>query len=404
MRISTPMMYDEGIKNIQDRQEQMNRLQTQLSSEKRILTPSDDPVGSASSLSLQQTQSANTQYGKNSQTASDALSLMESSIQSAVETLQNIKSVAVQGGNATLNGQDREAIAQQIDQAFQQMMGVANTANADGDYIFSGYSTNVKPFVETASGQVTYFGDQGQRSAQVSPSLQLPISKSGFNVFQQVPAGNGVFVTSTTPTNTGSGAIDAGNVTDASLLTGNDYAITFNVTSTETTYSVVNTTTNATVLSSQLYQPNTAIQFDGVAVTIQGSPANGDQFAVQPASNQSVFTTLDQLRQALRSPQDNPQMTAVFHNNFNSALAGLDQALNHVVDVQASIGAFMSQADANKSRADDLNVQYSNQLSQLQDLDPYQAISDFNKQQVFLQTAQKTFMQIQGLSLFNFIN
>src|SRR5205085_821957 len=135
MRISTPMMYDEGIKNIQDRQEQLNHLQTQLSAGKTILTASDDPVANAQVMNLQQTQSVNAHYSKNSDSALSALSLMESAVGNVAETLQNAKTAAVQGGSATLNAQDRETIAQQIDQVFQQVMSTANTANSEGGYV-----------------------------------------------------------------------------------------------------------------------------------------------------------------------------------------------------------------------------------------------------------------------------
>jgi flagellar hook-associated protein 3 FlgL len=410
MRISTPMMYDQGVKNIQERQNQLVHLQDQLSSGKAILNPSDDPVANARILDLQQTAATTTQYSKNSDSASSALSFMETAIGNAVETLQNVKTAAVQGGNATLNAADRETMAQQIDQAFQQLMSTANTTNSEGEYIFSGYSANTKPFSETATGQVSYAGDQGVRSLQISSSLQLPVSQNGFNVFQQIPAGNGVFLTSTSSTNKGSGTIDTGSVTNPGSLTGDQYAISFAVTtpssggSPVTTYSVVDTTKNAVVLSNQTYQPDTAIQFDGLSVTVKGAPANTDQFTIQPTTNQSVFTTLDQLRQALRAPQTNDTEKAAFQSKFSTALAGVDQALSHVVNAQAAVGAYIKQADASKTMADDLSVQYQNQLSQLNDLDYAKAISDYSQQQVFLQAAQKTFVQMQGLSLFNFIS
>ncbi len=408
MRISTPMIFDEGIRNIQDHQSQMSRLQTQLASGQQLLSPSDDPAASAKILGLQQSQSTNQQYSKNSDTATNALNLMESSVQNVIDTLQSLKTSAIQGGNATLTSQDRETIAQQIDQAFQQIIGTANTTDANGEYIFSGYSGNVKPFVESSTGRVNYMGDQGQRNSQVSALTQIPVSQSGFSVFEKIPAGNGVFVTSTGLANTGGGAVDAGSVTNPSLLTGHDYSVNFNVITTDgqtsTTFTVTDNTLNETVLSNQSYVPGVAIQFDGLQFAIQGNPAEGDTFTVQPATNQSIFTTLDQLRQALRAPQTTASDKASFQTNFGQALSALDQSLDHIVNTQASIGNYAQQAEVNKNQADDLDVQYKKQLAQLQDLDYTKAISDFSQQQMYLEAAQKTFVQIQGLSLFDFIN
>jgi len=408
MRISTPMMFDEGIRNIQDRQSQMNRLQTQLASGQQLLSPSDDPAASAKILGLQQSQLINQQYSKNSQNATNTLDLMDASIQNVVDTLQSLKTSAIQGGNAALSSQDRETIAQQIDQAFQQIIGTANTTDANGEYIFSGYSANVKPFVESSTGRVNYMGDQGQRNSQVSALTQIPVSQSGFSVFEKIPAGNGVFVTSTGATNTGGGAVEAGSITNPSQLTGHSYSVSFNVTTTNgqssTSYTVTDSTSNQAVLTNQSYLPGSAIQFDGLQFAIQGNPAQGDTFDVKPATNQSIFTTLDQMRQALRAPQMSASDKASFQTNFGQALAGLDQSLDHIVNTQASIGNYGQQAEASKNQADDLDVQYKKQLAQLQDLDYTKAISDFTQQQTYLEAAQKTFVQIQGLSLFNFID
>jgi flagellar hook-associated protein 3 FlgL len=71
--------------------------------------------------------------------------------------------------------------------------------------------------------------------------------------------------------------------------------------------------------------------------------------------------------------------------------------------VQASVGARLKELDNLDSTGDDLNTQYTQTLSDLQDLDMVKAISLFTQQQQTLQAAQVSFKTMSGLSLFNYI-
>jgi flagellar hook-associated protein 3 FlgL len=84
-------------------------------------------------------------------------------------------------------------------------------------------------------------------------------------------------------------------------------------------------------------------------------------------------------------------------------LTNLDQAMANVSRVHSSVGARMQELDALSSNAAAVDIQYQQTLSELQDLDYVKAISDFTRQQVSLEAAQKSFVQISGLSLFNYI-
>ena len=59
--------------------------------------------------------------------------------------------------------------------------------------------------------------------------------------------------------------------------------------------------------------------------------------------------------------------------------------------------------DSLSSTSSSVDVQYQQSLSDIQDLDIVQALSDFTRQQVNLEAAQKSFVQVSGLSLFKYL-
>ncbi|UJP08469.1 MAG: flagellar hook-associated protein FlgL, partial [Nitrosomonas sp.] len=260
-----------------------------------------------------------------------------------------------------------------------------------------------KPFAQTGLA-VQYVGDQGQRLNQVGPARQLAVSDSGTDVFERIKNGNGVFATAASSSNMGSGVIDGGSVLTPSSLTGGDYEITFAVSATGvTTYDIVNTTTGSTVSSANPYVSNNTVSFDGMQLSIKGNPANGDKFTVSPSSNQSIFKTVGDLITALETPSSGQPGGTQLANNLKSTLQNINNSLEHVLSKQASIGARLQEIDTLESVGSDQNIQFEQMLSQLQDVDFAQATSDLQRQQLYLQAAQQSYIKISGLSLFNYI-
>ena len=407
LRISTNAIYQAGTTQINTLQGQMAKTQMQLSTNKRMLTAADDPIGSAKALELTQSQSMNTQFGTNRTNAKSSLSLVDKTLTDVSGQIQDIQALIVTAGNAGYTQSDREALATELEGRMADLLGSANTTDGTGTYLFSGYQTTTQPFTQTPTG-ATYQGDQGQRMLQVGSARKMPISESGSAIFEANVTGNGTFVTQAAGTNTGAGIISPGAVTDTTKLTGHNYAIDFQVTGTPavTTYSVTDNSTSpgTAVLSNQPYTAGAAIAFDGISFDIKGAPANGDSFSVQPSQKQSVFTTITNLIQTLRSPSDGSAGKAALANNLNTASLNMKNALDNVLTVQASVGARLKEVDSLDSTGDDLNVQYQTTLSGLQDLDMVKAVSLYTQQQQTLQAAQVSFKTLSGLSLFNYIS
>ena len=117
-----------------------------------------------------------------------------------------------------------------------------------------------------------------------------------------------------------------------------------------------------------------------------------------------MFATLHNLITALRTgTNSNPASNAQYQNTVNASLNELDNGLNNVLKTRASVGARLKEVDSAQSAADNIDQQYTQTLSGLQDLDYTKAISDLNQQQVYLQAAQQSFLKITKLNLFDLL-
>lgn len=444
MRISTGMIFDAGVSTINRQTASLLHLQQQVASGRRILSPSDDPVAAARALEVTQSRDIVAQFKDNHNNASSALGLEEAQLSSASDLLGRIRELAVQGGNTALSHSDRLAITFELRARFDEMTGIANASDGSGQYLFSGFMGSTKPFGGTvesilSGGEIAYQGDDGQRRLQVSPTRFLEVSDSGNDVFKRVRNGNGYFVTNYAATNTGTGIVDAGSITDPAkwnALATKNYSINFSLDNTVvppvTYYDIVDTdpasagfgnsmltgaapTLPPTPATGQrVYQSGQPIMlksqgaeppFDfGGSVLLAGDPANGDSFGIAPSSSQSIFATIGKLIGAMESATTgNSGSTAKLANDIGFALTNLDQATDNILRVRAQIGSRMGEIDSLSSVNEDLNLQYQQTLSQLQDLDYAKAISDLTRKQTDLQAAQQSFVKMSQLSLFNYL-
>lgn len=407
MRISTSMMYQTGTDQLGTLQSNLARTQMQLSTQRRMLSAADDPIAAARALEVTQSQSVNTQYGVNRQNARASLSHVEQALQGTTGVIQNVQSLVVKAGNGALSDADRKSLAIELSGELDDLMGLANSADGTGGYLFSGFRSTTLPFTKTATG-AQYNGDQGARELQVASSRQVAISDSGSSIFENNPTGNGTFVMAAAAANTGSGIVSSGAVANSTSLTGHNYEISFAVSGTPsvTTYSVTDLTTGlppASLPGPQPFQEGQQITFDGIAFDIKGAPANGDKFGVEPSKKQSIFETLTDLIAVLKTPATGATGQATLTNGLNKAHENLGAALDNVLGVRASVGSRMKELDTLDGAGDDLNLQYAATLSNLQDLDTVAAISQFTQQEFALQAAQQSFKSLTALSLFNYI-
>lgn len=142
----------------------------------------------------------------------------------------------------------------------------------------------------------------------------------------------------------------------------------------------------------------------GVTLTISGTPASGDAFVVAASSSQSVFSTLARLVTTLETGGTSGGLgDTQFHNELGGVLTDLSRAEDNILRVRARMGSHLGEVDSLDSRGENLNLHYDETLARLQDLDYAKAISDLTRQQIELEAAQKSFVQVSRLSLFDYV-
>ncbi|MFC5303322.1 flagellar hook-associated protein FlgL [Azospira restricta] len=421
MRISTSQIYDAGVLGIQRNQQGLYTLQNQLSTGRRVLTPQDDPVAAAQALVLSQTKEIGGQYIDNQGNARAQLNIVEANLESLGNVLQSVRERIIQAGNTVLTDAERGFFAEELEIRLDELLGIANTADGSGQFLFSGYQGMTRPFSINGSSPpvppatqppVAYSGDEGERLLQVGASRLMPTNVSGANLFMDVRTGNGTFVTGVGGNgaliNQGTGVIDAGSVLDPTAWAagvnaegGAGFRVEFLAGG---GYQVVGVTTAAVYASSPTFAPGQAISFSGAQVVIRGTPAVGDTFTVDPSASQSIFSTMQNLVAALRTPVGTASYSVTeFSNRMAAEHLNLDRMLDNVSRIRADVGSRLRELESLTNTSQDIDLQYATALSDLQDLDYAEAISKFTQQQTQLEAAQKSFAQISGMSLFSIL-
>ena len=407
MRISTSMLNGNAVSAILEDQSNLSNTQQQLSSGLSINSPSDNPVGAAQLLALDNINSQDAQYATNGQSANTNLTLEQTALASSTTTLQSIRDLVLQANSGTNTPSDLQAIATQIQSLEQQLMSTANTKNDAGQYLFSGYMQSTQPFGRGSSGSVSYAGDSGTSTIALDSGTSVQTTDPGSSIYMNIPAGNGTFTTAASSSNTGSGVIDTGSVTDAASWQPGQYTIEFTDAS---DYEVLNSSGNPVTDSSGNPVTGTyngtsgEVSFNGIQVGISGAPAAGDTFTVSSAGTQSIFTTLDNVVSTLNSAGSGSAAMAQLATSLGGTVQQIDQGLNQVSTVATSVGTRINLISSVGSTLTADTTAVTTQISNLSNVDYVSATSQYSQEYIALQAAEQSYAQLGQLSLFKYLD
>lgn len=146
------------------------------------------------------------------------------------------------------------------------------------------------------------------------------------------------------------------------------------------------------------------ISVGGVDMTISAAPASGDQFTLQPKSQetQSILETISNLTAALKTPTSGDTSAQLaLRDAVASAITNLDKGSNQVLATQASIGARLNTVDVLSTENETLSITNASTQSDIRDTDMAAATTQLVLQQTMLEAAQASFIKISQLSLFD---
>lgn len=410
-RLGTANMYDNALRNLGARQTNLSNLQENLTSGKRVVRASDDPVSAAQAERSLNRLSRIQADQRALETQRNAITQGESTLGDAVDLLQSFRELVVSAGNATLKPNDRATIANQLQGLREQLLAVANRKDTSGVALLSSLGSALAPLLgpQTTSPDYTFQGLPGQTA---STGVTVPGSLDGDSAFMFDPKRDGVYTAGVgTIPSTRQLTTTAITPVDRSLITGDSYSITFSgvgpgaSTGTSTaTYTLTNTTTG--VASAPVTVPDfpsdkpvtiSVAGIPGLAFDITGTPGNGDVVSVQPSA--SLFSTLDSAINGIRNATNSNGATQA----VGQALANIDVGLERVHNMRSYAGELLNRADRITGDQGKRSDQLEADRSRAEDLDMIQGISDFQNQQVGYEAALKSYAQVQKLSLFNFI-
>ena len=150
------------------------------------------------------------------------------------------------------------------------------------------------------------------------------------------------------------------------------------------------------------YIPGQKISFQSFSLSLSGAPQPGDVFnlAVEKPAFQDVFKTIDTLTKAIKNNQNDASCLIY---EVGLGLSNLNNVLVNFSKVQSIVGANLNVADSQVDIHAQSELITREFLSQIEDLDYAKALSDLTQASFVLEAAQKSFVHIQSLSIFNYL-
>lgn len=205
MRLSTNTIYQGNTNRLMDLQNDLNKLNTQIATGKRVNSPADDPVAAARIQELNTAKDMNEMFTNTRKTARTALESYETNLNSITSVIQDVQSALISAGNGAYDDAQRASIATELQSRLESLMSLANARNAQGNFMYSGFDTGSAAFVEdSVTGDITFNGNSARLKMQVlaprfdssgnlTADNQMSVGFTGDQVFQA--NGNDVFAT-----------------------------------------------------------------------------------------------------------------------------------------------------------------------------------------------------------------
>ena len=449
-RVGTANMYDNDIRTVSARQTSLVNLQENLTSGKRVVRASDDPVSAAQAeraltrISRIQTEQRALENQRN------AIAQAESTMGDAIGLVQEARQLMVSAGNGTLTSNDRATIANQLQSLRDQLIAVANRTDTNGIPLLGALGSAQSPFMGPLNSTPDYLF-AGQAGQTASDGVTLPNTLDGDSAFMFDAKRDGSFHAAITPgTSTvivpgattpsvpamgqpnralTTSAITVAEGTNFNKNPATGLAYTYSVSFSNVTLDPATNTLSATYNVSSTdpaFVPPAAQTLNPIKIgekgefninglppgmsmkvttlptkaldgTITLSPANGDTINISPQA--SVFSVIDKaIAEIKAAPNSNVAAQA-----SGQALANIDIGLERMSNIRSYAGELLNRADRITGDQSKRSEQLEADRSRAEDLDMIKGFSDFQNQQTGYKAALQAYASVQKLSLFNYI-
>jgi len=397
MRIPSYTQYAAHINLLSTQFDQLSRLQQQMSTQKKLLASSDDPVLANTIKSTQNFMDNIQSYDANIIAANRRSGLVENSLKNSTNSLQRVTELYRSAQSDILSNTDREKIAIEIEHILRGLLDTANARDANGDYLFSGIRANQLPFSKV-NGVYQYFGSLESSSLYTSDNTSVLYNDSGYDVFGNSKQGNGYY-TIRQSGNTGTAETSVGTISSLGAYVEDTYTLTFSMNGGNLVYQVVGAASGTVIpvspASAPVYMKGDAISFNGINFSVSGQPEAGDSFVIAPSQRQNIFESLNQLVDLMRTPTNNNTEKAAFHQKLGELGGSVTQAANGITNYLSTIGYRMRELDIQQARNNDQWDGLYKAKGQYEEVDMFELTSELQARQLSLQVTQQTYVQLQ---------
>jgi flagellar hook-associated protein 3 FlgL len=191
MKISTGLYFDRATQQLGNVQSNLTKVQEQLATGLNIVKPSDEPDKASLVTRLESELSRQASYQDTLKAVNVRLTASETSLKNTSDVMYRFKELAVQAANDTVGAQDRQSIALEMGNLREQILSLANSQDANGNYLFSGSKAGSPAFSKDASGRVHYQGDQARMQVNVGDNRRMNLNMPGSDAFTRVVRDDG---------------------------------------------------------------------------------------------------------------------------------------------------------------------------------------------------------------------
>ncbi|WP_165723029.1 MULTISPECIES: flagellar hook-associated protein FlgL [unclassified Pseudoalteromonas] len=417
MRLSNNLMYQNNINKILDNQQGVANAQERVTTGEKYLTTSEAPAAISQAMLYSNKIQTNEQYTKNIDQLTGRLETEESVLQSINSNIQQAQELTIQAGNGVYTKDDLKTFASELSGIQQTLANLMNTRSEDGKFIFSGYQDSTQPYqFDSAAGEYTYNGDQGQHQITIAEGVSIKASDNGFDTFEKTNARLNV----ESNTASVSGSITAASVyVDGQAEFDKFHQANYNAdptaSATANTYSVL-VSPGATATDPQTYEiyrdgaalipaitgevSDDTIEYAGMTIELEGTAPGQLDFSLEKPGKENVLNTLQALITGLN---DGTLEGDDFQQVLADGLVQLQNSSEQVVFTQSSLGGRMNVLERVSDSNLALDIQNKSNRSNLVEVDMAEAISELTKQETALQASQATFGRLTNLSLFDYL-
>ena len=405
MRVTTNLIFNQSSLSMQKANERYLKVQEKISEQSDIVRPSDDPNGAGQLLRYGADAKLLDQYDQNMTLATNSLEYESVTLESLNSTLDDINVRLIQTVNGANSQDDLDTLAGEMESLLASVADLMNSKNSNGQYIFSGTSTDSPAFIKDATGKYVYARNEAQQMSQIGDTVSIATNDSGKAVFQDAWTRNTVTATSSAGTATLSYSISDQDAYDT--FVENNYSAVNSVLNDFTLTTTAGapdqfaiTDSSGAVLASGDYVSGEAITFNGMEFTLDGAAGSTVNITLDQPTRDNVLNQVMDAINALRDPSLTSEEREYFRLN---ATASIVNTQTNIAKASSSVGARLNTID---NRTDyGAAKQIFNQQAQenIGGLDIYKATTELELSESVLSATQLLFQRISSLSLFNSI-